>query len=66
MAGRPFGIVLAVLVVIFSLFWMVTVASLGAPWFFSLFGLVFVILAIYLLLRTVFRARRRVVHSRER
>jgi len=57
MAGRPFGIALAAIVVIFSIFWMLTASSMGAPWFFSLFGLFFVIVAIYVLLRTIFRHR---------
>ena len=40
------GAVGSVIVVIFGIFWTITAASMGAPFFFPLFGVLFVILGI--------------------
>jgi len=40
----------AIIMLVFALVWVGMVSSVGAPWFFSLFGVLFVILAIFIIL----------------
>ena len=42
------GAVGSVIAVIFGIFWTITAASMGAPFFFPLFGVLFIILGNYL------------------
>ena len=54
MSKKLFGVAMALGAVLFGIFWMSVVSSIGAPSFFSMFGIVFIIVAIFILLRTVF------------
>jgi hypothetical protein len=44
----------AIIMLVFALVWVGMVSSVGAPWFFSLFGVLFVILAIFIILKELF------------
>ena len=44
----------AIIMLVFALVWVGMVSSIGAPWFFSLFGVLFVILAIFIILKELF------------
>jgi hypothetical protein len=54
MPRKLFGAAIALAAVLFGIGWMSVVSSVGAPPFFSMFGIVFIIAAIFILLRTVF------------
>ena len=54
-SGRKmYRILIALIAIIFGVFWMIAASSIGAPWFFSLFGLVFIAIAAFKIIRTVF------------
>ena len=54
MAGKLYRVLIAFLTIIFGIVWMMTASSIGAPGFFSLFGLVFIAVAVYILTKTLF------------
>ena len=45
---------MGIAVIIFGIFWTMMASSMGAPGFFSIFGIFFIILAVIFLLRTLF------------
>ncbi len=54
MAGKFYRILVALIVVIIGIFWITEASAIGAPGFFILFGIVFVGIALYILLKTLF------------
>ena len=54
MNGKLYRVLIALIVVIFGIFWIVEASSIGAPGFFILFGIVFVAVAAFILLKTLF------------
>ena len=53
MKGKLFAIILTVFVILFGIFWIFLANSIGAPWYFILFGLVFVGVAVLTLFRVL-------------
>jgi hypothetical protein len=54
MLNKLYGIIMGIAMIIFAIFWTVTASSMGAPGFFSFFGVIFVIIAVVFLLKTMF------------
>ena len=54
MAGKLFRVLIALIAIIFGIVWMMTASSIGAPGFFSLFGFIFIAVAVYILIKTLF------------
>ena len=47
MIRKMYRILIALIAIIFGVFWMIAASSISAPWFFSLFGLVFIAIAAF-------------------
>ena len=54
MSGKLYRMLAAIIVVIIGIFWITEASAIGAPGFFILFGIVFVGIAVYILLKTLF------------
>ncbi len=58
MMRKLFGIMIGLVVVIFAVFWTMTASNMNAPGFFSIFGVLFVIIAIIFVLKVLFSPNR--------
>ena len=54
MLGKLQGVIMGIAVIIFGIFWTMMASNIGAPGFFSIFGIFFIILAVIFLLRVLF------------
>ena len=54
MAGKLYKVLIALIAIIFGIVWMTAASSVGAPGFFSLFGVVFIAVAFYILIKALF------------
>lgn len=52
--GKLYRVLIPLFAVVFGIIWMILASSIGAPGFFLLFGLLFVGIAIFILLRVLF------------
>ncbi len=54
MLGKLQGVIMGIAMIIFAIFWTTMASSMGAPGFFSIFGIFFIILAVIFLLKVLF------------
>ena len=47
MSGKFFKMLSALIMIVFGIFWIAMAMGIGAPWFFPLFGLVFIGIAAF-------------------
>ena len=54
MSGKLSRIIAAIMLIVFAIIWTYSASSMGAPIFFPLFGLAFIAIAVYLLIKALF------------
>ena len=54
MAWKLYRVLIALIVVVFGISWIMLASSMGAPVFFILFGIAFVLVAAYILIKVIF------------
>ena len=53
MSGKFFKMLSALIMIVFGIFWIAMAMDIGAPWFFPLFGMVFIGIAVIIFLKAL-------------